>query len=95
MQERTEYLFEVKDRSEFNRIPSLRKPDCEVNFLLLASKQVNSLVKSVVDKFGSETIKINILANNAGVAFDMNLIRIIPASPYYRLLDNIIFNGAH
>jgi NAD(P)-dependent dehydrogenase (short-subunit alcohol dehydrogenase family) len=63
--------------------------------VLLASKQVNSLVKSVVDKFGSETIKINILANNARVAFDMNLIRIIPASPYYRLLDSIIFNGPY
>lgn len=84
-----------RDRSESVRIPPFEKPDFEVNAVLLASKQVNSLVKSVVDKFGSETIKINILANNAGVAFDINLIRIIPAGPYYHLLDNIIFNGAH
>lgn len=40
--------------------------------MLLASEQVDSLVKSAVDKFGSETI--NKLANNAGVAFDINLI---------------------
>jgi NAD(P)-dependent dehydrogenase (short-subunit alcohol dehydrogenase family) len=37
---------------------------CDVS----VSSDVNSLVQSAIDKFGSETI--NILVNNAGVAFD-------------------------
>jgi len=41
---------------------------CDVSI----SSQVNSLVKSVVDRFGGESI--DILVNNAGVAFDKKLV---------------------
>ena len=40
---------------------------CDVS----VSSDVNSLVQSAIDKFGSETI--NILVNNAGVAFDKKI----------------------
>jgi len=41
---------------------------CDVSI----SSQVNSLVRSVVDRFGGESI--DILVNNAGVAFDKKLV---------------------
>ena len=41
---------------------------CDVSI----SSQVNSLVRSAVDRFGSESI--DILVNNAGVAFDKKLV---------------------
>ncbi|MGH9925262.1 MAG: SDR family NAD(P)-dependent oxidoreductase [Nitrososphaeraceae archaeon] len=44
--------------------------NCDVR----VSSQVNPLVQSAVDKFGSETI--DILVNNAGVAFDKKLVDI-------------------
>jgi 3-oxoacyl-[acyl-carrier protein] reductase len=41
---------------------------CDVGF----PSQVNSLLRSTIDKFGSETI--DMLVNNAGIAFNKNLI---------------------
>ena len=41
---------------------------CDVS----VSSQVNSLIKSTIEKFGSETI--DILVNNAGVAFNKRLV---------------------
>src|ERR687891_624429 len=41
---------------------------CDVS----VSSQVNSLIRSTIEKFGSETI--DILVNNAGVAFNKRLV---------------------
>jgi 3-oxoacyl-[acyl-carrier protein] reductase len=58
----------VKVIEEIDSQVSVLGAKCDVS----VSSQVNSLVKSAVDKFGSETI--DILVNNAGVAFDKKLV---------------------
>jgi 3-oxoacyl-[acyl-carrier protein] reductase len=58
----------VKEIEEINNQVNVLGVKCDVGI----SSQVNSLVKSTVDKFGSETI--DILVNNAGVAFDKKLV---------------------
>jgi 3-oxoacyl-[acyl-carrier protein] reductase len=57
----------VKEIEELNSEVSVLGIKCDVTI----SSQVNSLVKSTVDKFGVETI--DILVNNAGVAFNKKL----------------------
>lgn len=57
----------VKEIEEINSKVSVLGVKCDVRI----SSQVNSVVKSAADKFGSETIEI--LVNNAGVAFDKRL----------------------
>src|ERR671921_842442 len=57
----------VKEIEELNSEVSVLGIKCDVTI----SSQVNSLVKSTVDKFGFETI--DILVNNAGVAFNKKL----------------------
>jgi 3-oxoacyl-[acyl-carrier protein] reductase len=57
----------VKEIEELNSEVSVLGLKCDVTI----SSQVNSLVKSTVDKFGFETI--DILINNAGVAFNKKL----------------------
>jgi 3-oxoacyl-[acyl-carrier protein] reductase len=57
----------VKEIEELNSEVSVLGLKCDVTI----SSQVNSLVKSTVDKFGFETI--DILVNNAGVAFNKKL----------------------
>jgi 3-oxoacyl-[acyl-carrier protein] reductase len=69
-----------RTQSEINSvIKEIENVNNQVNVLGLicdvrVSPQVNSLVQSAVDKLGSETI--NILVNNAGVAFDKKLVDI-------------------
>jgi 3-oxoacyl-[acyl-carrier protein] reductase len=58
----------VKEIEETNSQVSVLGVKCDVSISL----QVNSLVKSAVNKFGRETIAI--LVNNAGVAFDKGLV---------------------
>ena len=68
----------ARTESEINSVVKvIEEIDSHVNVLgakcdVGVSSQVNSLVKSAVDKFGSETI--DILVNNAGVAFDKKLV---------------------
>jgi len=57
----------VKEIEELNSEVSVLGIKCDVTI----SSQVNSLVKSTVDKFGFETI--DILVNNAAVAFNKKL----------------------
>ena len=58
----------VKDIEEINDQANIIGTKCDVSI----SSQVNSLVRSAVDRFGSESI--DILVNNAGVAFDKKLV---------------------
>jgi 3-oxoacyl-[acyl-carrier protein] reductase len=58
----------VKDIEEINNQVNVIGTRCDVSI----SSQVNSLVRSAVDRFGSESI--DILVNNAGVAFDKRLV---------------------
>ena len=58
----------VKEIENVNNQVNVLGLRCDVSI----SSHVNSLVQSAVDKFGSETI--NILVNNAGVAFDKKLL---------------------
>lgn len=58
----------VKDIEEINDQVTVLGVECDVSI----SSQVNSLVRSAVDKFGGESI--DILVNNAGVAFDKKLV---------------------
>ena len=58
----------VKEIENVNNQVNVLGLKCDVR----VSSQVNSLVQSAVDKFGSETI--GILVNNAGVAFDKKLV---------------------
>src|SRR5918994_12293 len=58
----------VNDIEEINDKVNVIGAKCDVSI----SSQVNSLVRSAVDRFGSETI--DILVNNAGVAFDKKLV---------------------
>jgi len=58
----------VKDIEEINDQVNIMGTKCDVSI----SSQVNSLVRSAVDRFGSESI--DILVNNAGVAFDKKLV---------------------
>ena len=58
----------VKEIENVNSQVNVLGLKCDVR----VSSQVNSLVQSAVDKFGSETI--GILVNNAGVAFDKKLV---------------------
>lgn len=58
----------VKEIESINKQVNVLGLRCDVHI----SSQVNSLVHSVVDKFGSETI--DILVNNAGVVFDKKLL---------------------
>jgi 3-oxoacyl-[acyl-carrier protein] reductase len=58
----------VKDIEEINDQINIIGTKCDVSI----SSQVNSLVGSAVDRFGSESI--DILVNNAGVAFDKKLV---------------------
>ena len=58
----------VKDIEEINDQVNIIGTKCDVSI----SSQVNSLVRSAVDRFGSESI--DILVNNAGVAFDKKLV---------------------
>jgi 3-oxoacyl-[acyl-carrier protein] reductase len=59
---------EVSDVENVNNQIDILGLECDVR----VSSQVDSLVQSAVDKFGSETI--DILVNNAGVAFDKKLL---------------------
>jgi 3-oxoacyl-[acyl-carrier protein] reductase len=67
-----------RTESEINSvIKQIEQTNSQVNVLgvkcdVSISSQVNSLVKSAVDKFGSETI--DILVNNAGVVFNKKLV---------------------
>lgn len=58
----------VKEIENGNKQVNVSGLKCDVS----VSSQVNSLVRSAVDKFGSETM--DILVNNAGVAFDKKLV---------------------
>jgi 3-oxoacyl-[acyl-carrier protein] reductase len=58
----------VKEIENVNNKANVLGLKCDVS----VSSQVDSLVQSAVDKFGSETI--DILVNNAGVAFDKKLL---------------------
>jgi 3-oxoacyl-[acyl-carrier protein] reductase len=58
----------VKEIENVNNQVNVLGSICDVSI----SSQVNSLVQSAADKFGSETI--DILVNNAGVAFDKKLL---------------------
>ena len=58
----------VNDIEEINDKVNVIGAKCDVSI----SSQVNSLVRSAVDRFGSESI--DILVNNAGVAFDKKLV---------------------
>jgi 3-oxoacyl-[acyl-carrier protein] reductase len=58
----------VKEIREMNGHVNVLGQKCEVSI----SSQVNSLVRSIVDRFGGESI--DILVNNAGVAFDKKLV---------------------
>ena len=58
----------VKEIENVNSQVNVLGLKCDVR----VSSQLNSLVQSAVDKFGSETI--GILVNNAGVAFDKKLV---------------------
>ena len=58
----------VKEIEDVNGQVNVLGVKCDVS----VKSQVNSLVKSAVDKFGSETI--DILVNNAGIAFDKKLV---------------------
>jgi 3-oxoacyl-[acyl-carrier protein] reductase len=58
----------VKEIENVNNQVNVLGLRCDVRI----SSQVNSLVRSAVDRFGSESI--DILVNNAGVAFDKKLI---------------------
>ena len=58
----------VKEIKNVNNKENILGLKCDVS----VSSQVDSLVQSAVDKFGSETI--DILVNNAGVAFDKKLV---------------------
>jgi 3-oxoacyl-[acyl-carrier protein] reductase len=58
----------VNDIEEVNDKVNVIGAKCDVSI----SSQVNSLVRSAVDRFGSESI--DILVNNAGVAFDKKLV---------------------
>ena len=58
----------VKEIENVNNQVNVLGSKCDVSI----SSQVNSLVQSAADKFGSETI--DILVNNAGVAFDKKLL---------------------
>lgn len=58
----------VKEIEDVNGQVNVLGVKCDVS----VNSQVNSLVKSAVDKFGSETI--DILVNNAGIAFDKKLV---------------------
>ena len=58
----------VKEIENINNQVNVLGSRCDVRF----SSQVNSLVQSAADKFGSETI--DILVNNAGVAIDKKLL---------------------
>jgi len=60
----------VKDIEETHDQVNVLGVRCNVSI----SSQVNSLIKSAVDRFGSESI--DILVNNAGVAFDKKLVDI-------------------
>lgn len=78
----TEYVSNVvvcsRTQSEINSVvKEIENVNNPVNVLGLkcdvrVSSQVNYLVQSAVDKFGSDTM--NILVNNAGVAFDKKLV---------------------
>lgn len=57
----------VKEIEELNSQVTVLGIKCDVSI----SSQVNSLVKSTIDKFGFETI--DILVNNAGVVFNKKL----------------------
>jgi 3-oxoacyl-[acyl-carrier protein] reductase len=67
-----------RNESEINLVAEkIKKLTNEANVLNIKCdvsmpSQVNSLVKSAIDKFGIDTI--NILVNNAGVAFNKKLI---------------------
>ena len=58
----------VKEIENINNQVNVLGSRCDVRI----SSQVNSLVQSAADKFGSETI--DILVNNAGVAFNKKLL---------------------
>jgi 3-oxoacyl-[acyl-carrier protein] reductase len=58
----------VKEIREMNGHVNVLGQKCDVSI----SSQVNSLVRSIVDRFGGESI--DILVNNAGVAFDKKLV---------------------
>jgi 3-oxoacyl-[acyl-carrier protein] reductase len=67
-----------RTKNEINEVVrNLKEIDNQVNILgvkcdVSISSQVDSLVKSSVDRFGSESI--DILVNNAGVVFDKKLV---------------------
>jgi 3-oxoacyl-[acyl-carrier protein] reductase len=65
---KNEIIEVVKDIEEINDQVNIIGTKCDVSI----SSQVNSLVRSAVDRFGSESI--DILVNNAGVAFDKRLV---------------------
>ena len=58
----------VRDLKEINNQVNILGVKCDVSI----SSQVDSLVKSSVDRFGSESI--DILVNNAGVVFDKKFV---------------------
>ena len=58
----------VRDLKEINNQVNILGVKCDVSI----SSQVDSLVKSSVNRFGSESI--DILVNNAGVVFDKKLV---------------------
>jgi len=58
----------VKEIENINNQVNVLGSKCDVR----VSSQVNSLVQSAADKFGSESI--GILVNNGGVAFDKKLV---------------------
>jgi 3-oxoacyl-[acyl-carrier protein] reductase len=58
----------VRDIEEISSQVNILGEKCDVSI----SSQVNSLVASVVDRFGRESI--DLLVNNAGVAFDKKLV---------------------
>lgn len=58
----------VKEIREMNGHVNVLGQKCDVSI----SSQVNSLVRSIVDRFGGESI--DILVNNAGVVFDKKLV---------------------
>jgi 3-oxoacyl-[acyl-carrier protein] reductase len=58
----------VEEIKKLTRKRNVLGVKCDVGF----RSQVNSLLRSTIDIFGSETI--DILVNNAGIAFNKNLI---------------------
>jgi 3-oxoacyl-[acyl-carrier protein] reductase len=58
----------VKEIQKLNGKANVLGVKCDVS----VSSQVNSLIRSTIEKFGSETI--DILVNNAGVAFNKRLV---------------------